>query len=187
MTTTWVVPRIWVAGERVSATKMNEISTDFGVLYPFTAAGSMAYRATGGDYLTELLKGAAYQVLGMKSDGTIPQWMAMLLWHQGGASAATNWMNAGTTKTIPTKSIRVRGIKTVSVSGGTGTVSVSYGSPTPFAYRPLLSQPMINASIGIYTARTTNDSVNGFDIVVNKLDGGSASVDVGWEAEGEPA
>lgn len=53
---TWVTPRVWVAGERVTATKMNEISTDFSTLYPYTTAGDLAIRSTSGDYLDRVAK-----------------------------------------------------------------------------------------------------------------------------------
>lgn len=43
MTDTWITPRIWVTGERVGQSKMNEISNNFRVLYPYTAADQVAY------------------------------------------------------------------------------------------------------------------------------------------------
>lgn len=51
MPDTFPTPRVWVAGERVSASKMNEISTALGVLYPFTTAGDIAKRSASGNYL----------------------------------------------------------------------------------------------------------------------------------------
>jgi len=43
MPDTWITPRIWVAGERVSASKMNEISNNLRVLFPITAVNQMMY------------------------------------------------------------------------------------------------------------------------------------------------
>lgn len=54
MPDTWVTPRIWAAGERVSASKMNEISNDLRVLFPYTTSGDIAYRDAAGAYLTRL-------------------------------------------------------------------------------------------------------------------------------------
>jgi hypothetical protein len=45
-----------VASERVSASKMNEISTALGILFPHTTAGDLAYRDAAGAYLTRLAK-----------------------------------------------------------------------------------------------------------------------------------
>ena len=51
MPATWPTPRVWVAGERVGASKMNEISAGLGVLYPYTTAGDLARRSAAGNYL----------------------------------------------------------------------------------------------------------------------------------------
>lgn len=56
MPDTWNDPRVWVAGERVGASKMNEISTLLRVLYPYTTAGDVAVRDAGGNYLSRLPK-----------------------------------------------------------------------------------------------------------------------------------
>lgn len=58
MPSTWPTPRVWTAGERVSASKMNELSTAFNVLYPHTAGGDVAYRDPAGNYLSKLAKPA---------------------------------------------------------------------------------------------------------------------------------
>lgn len=69
---TWVIPRVWTAGERVSATKMNELSTNFSVLYPFTTAGDLAYRSSVEDTLARLAIGSTGQYLGVT--GGVPAW-----------------------------------------------------------------------------------------------------------------
>lgn len=51
MPDTWVTPRIWVTSERVGQSKMNEISNDLRVLYPYTTTGDLAIRSASGNYL----------------------------------------------------------------------------------------------------------------------------------------
>jgi hypothetical protein len=72
MPDTWVTPRVWTAGERVGASKMNEISNDFRSLFPFIAGGDLAYRDPAGAYLSRLVIGAAGEQL--FSTGGIPAW-----------------------------------------------------------------------------------------------------------------
>lgn len=72
MPDTWVTPRIWTTGERVGQSKMNEISNDLRVLFPYLAGGDIAYRDPAGDYLSALTLLAAGRVL--YSTGTIPAW-----------------------------------------------------------------------------------------------------------------
>lgn len=73
MPSTWVTPRVWTAGERVSASKMNEISTDFNSLFPYTTGGDLAYRDGAGAYMTRLAIGSIGTVL--TSTGSIPSWV----------------------------------------------------------------------------------------------------------------
>lgn len=75
MPSTWTTPRVWTAGERVGASKMNEISTALGILFPHTAAGDLAYRDPAGAYLTALAKPAANSFLRNKSSG-VPDYVA---------------------------------------------------------------------------------------------------------------
>jgi hypothetical protein len=76
MPSTWVAPRVWVAGERVGASKMNEISTALGILYPYTAGGDMVYRDPAGDYLTRLAKPTVDSFLKNTSAG-VPSYVAL--------------------------------------------------------------------------------------------------------------
>ena len=69
----WAVPRIWVAGERVSASKMNEISNALTVLYPYTAGGDIAY-ASDADTLAALAKPSGLALLQSTSAG-VPSWV----------------------------------------------------------------------------------------------------------------
>lgn len=48
MTVTWVTPRVWYAGERVSASKMNEISNDFTYLESVIDAAGTIKQFAGG-------------------------------------------------------------------------------------------------------------------------------------------
>jgi hypothetical protein len=54
MPDTWVTPRVWTAGERVGQSKMNEISQDLRVLFPYTTPGDLAFRSASGNYLDRL-------------------------------------------------------------------------------------------------------------------------------------
>jgi hypothetical protein len=74
MPSTWVTPRVWTAGERVSASKMNELSTDFNSLFPYTTGGDIAYRDGAGAYLTRVAIGTAGQIL--LSTGSAPSWVS---------------------------------------------------------------------------------------------------------------
>lgn len=74
MPSTWPTPRVWTAGERVSASKMNEISTALGILFPHTTGGDLAYRDPAGAYLTRVAIGTAGQIL--LSTGSAPSWVS---------------------------------------------------------------------------------------------------------------
>lgn len=43
MPDTWITPRIWTTAERVGQSKMNEISNNLRVLFPYTAANQVVY------------------------------------------------------------------------------------------------------------------------------------------------
>lgn len=73
MPSTWTTPRVWTAGERVGASKMNEISTALGILFPHTTGGDLAYRDPAGAYLTRVAIGTVGQVL--QSNGSAPLWV----------------------------------------------------------------------------------------------------------------
>lgn len=75
MPSTWPTPRVWTAGERVSASKMNEISTALGILFPHTTGGDLAYRDPAGAYLTRVAIGGAGAIL--NSTGSAPAWVSI--------------------------------------------------------------------------------------------------------------
>lgn len=132
MTDTWIAPRIWVTSERVGQSKMNEISNNLRVLYPHTTSGDMAYRDPAGAYLTRLAVGGANTF--MKGGGSIPAYGAFIASRQG--SSSTNWQTAGNTNYTPINSLVEAGSKSVSISGSSGTATVTYGST--FGKRPLI-------------------------------------------------
>lgn len=70
---TWVTPRVWVAGERLTASKMNEISSSLSAVYPHTTAGDLAYRDAS---LAQLARLAHPAVAGkvLRSTATIMEW-----------------------------------------------------------------------------------------------------------------
>lgn len=92
MPSTWPTPRVWVASERVSASKMNEISTALGILFPYTAAGDLAYRDAAGAYLTRLANVAGGVMYGGAS---VPSWLekpAANSFLRNGASGVPNYV-----------------------------------------------------------------------------------------------
>lgn len=192
---TWVTPRVWVAGERVSAAKMNEISTDLGILFPHTTAGDLAFRSSassdltrlanvaggvlaGGATLPEYVSGSAGQVL--ISNGTsLPAFSSLVYRRQGGN--ASNWQNSGTTTYTPTVAYIQAGVRTVSVNT-TGSASVTY--PVAFAQRPVIYLTP-NSGSGTIICQSTGDSITGFTISCRDVvTSGSISVDVNWLAIG---
>ena len=78
MTDTWGTPRIWVTGERVGQSKMNEISNNFRVLFPYTAADQVAYSTD-----TDELGAVSIYSLQAPTGSVIPY---------AGASAPTGWL-----------------------------------------------------------------------------------------------
>jgi len=92
MPSTWPTPRVWTAGERVSASKMNEISTALGILFPHTAAGDLAYRDAAGAYLTRLAHVAGGIFYGGPS---APAWLvkpAANSFLRNGTSGVPDWV-----------------------------------------------------------------------------------------------
>ncbi len=196
MPDTWITPRIWTVGERVGQSKINEISNNLRVLYPYTTGGDLAYRSAAGDYLARLAlvvggvlfgddtapaytpAGTQYQFL-MSNGAADPAFAALLFRRQGGD--ANNWASPGTTTYTPTATKRQKGVKAVTINPS-GTLTVTY--PVAFTNRPHV-MVSINCGGGSITTRVTNDSVSGFDVELYDVSSsGSLSVDVYWSAEG---
>lgn len=64
----WNTPRVWTAGEKVTASKKNDESENFRVLFPFTAAGQVAY-SSAADQLAALAKPSVDGIFRMLSTG----------------------------------------------------------------------------------------------------------------------
>ncbi len=75
MPDTWITPRIWVAGEKYTASKANDISNNFRSLFPYTAGGDLAYRDPAGAYLSRLAPPVGLSLL--QHSGSVPSWLAI--------------------------------------------------------------------------------------------------------------
>lgn len=103
MPDTWVTPRVWVTSERVGQSKMNEISNNLRVLFPYTTGGDISYRDPAGAYLTRLPIGAAYKTL--RSTGAVMEWGGYIA---GKAVRNSNYSIANVTSTyIPFTSAEI--------------------------------------------------------------------------------
>mgnify|MGYP006935500189 CR=1 FL=1 len=193
---TWVTPRVWVAGERLTASKMNEISSSLSAVFPHTTAGDIAYRDASSAILTRLAKvtggilygGAtipAYSAAGtlgqfLKSNGTsAPAFEALVYRRQGGSS--TNWEAVGTTTYTPTIAVLQAGARSVSYTSGVGSQAITY--PVAFAQRPIVLA-LANFSTPDITVTYSDNSTTGCTLRVGNVGSGSGSVDVVWLAIG---
>lgn len=193
---TWVTPRVWVAGERLTASKMNEISSSLSAVYPHTTAGDLAYRDASLAQLTRLANvpggilygGAsvpaflAAGTLGqfLKSNGSsAPTLEALIYRRQGGSS--TVWETQGTTTYTPTIAILQVGARSVSFTSGVGSQAITY--PSAFSQRPIVLA-LANYSTPAITVTYSDNSTTGCTLRVREVGGGSGSVDVVWLAIG---
>lgn len=193
---TWVTPRVWVAGERVSASKMNEISTDLGILFPHTTAGDLAFRSSASADLTRLalttggilIGGASlpeYLALGTQrkalfAGASAPQYGPLIEKRKGGNAA--NWITSGTTTYTPSAPFLQAGAQDVSVNT-TGTASVTF--PTAYTDNPAVIAVCYGDN-GTNTLRLAGISTTGFNIVIKDVDtSGAITVKVIWLAIGE--
>lgn len=197
MPDTWVTPRVWVTSERVGQSKMNEISTDLRVLFPYTAAGDIAYRDNAGAYLTRLPlvvggilfgdaaapaytpAGTQYQWL-MSNGASDPAFASLVFKRKGGH--VSNWQTGGTTtRTTTAPKIQVGSLE-ISVNT-TGSASVPFD--TAYADNPLVFLTIDADNDGI-TVRHTGVTNTGFDIVLRDLlVSGAISVKINWLSIGE--
>ncbi len=191
---TWVTPRVWVAGERVSASKMNEISTDLGILFPHTTAGDLAFRSAASTDLTRLANVAGGLLIGgatvpeflaagaagtVLKGGTAPTFGALVHRRKGGSS--THWNSTGSSSYTPSTAYLQVGSVAVSVNT-TGTANVTY--PVAFTYNPLLICSARSA-FGSIAVRAEGETTSGFDLAVQDLyTSGAITVDVSWLAIG---
>ncbi len=181
MTDTWIAPRIWVTSERVGQSKMNEISNNLRVLWPYTTSGDFAYRDAAGAYLTRLALGANHTHL--RSNGTTPEYGAMVYRRQGGSP--TVWSSPGTTTYTPTGTILQVGAINISVSAGVGTQAITY--PTAFTERPaiFLSVNANSAAISVsWGLSWTDDTISGFTAHIRFSGSFTGTAPINWMAVG---
>lgn len=72
----WSTPRTWVAGETITAAKLNTIRDNLEETVPgvVAAAGDIIY-ATGANAIAILPIGSASQTLKVNSGATAPEWV----------------------------------------------------------------------------------------------------------------
>jgi hypothetical protein len=212
MTDTWVTPRVWVAGEKVTASKKNEDSNNFRVLWPYTATGDIAYKDGAGAYLSKVAKpaslgilqndatgvpsyftgGSALQLLRKNAGNTAFEWAALsalipsLTQRQGGSP--TIWTSPGTTNYTPVNPIMKSGYISITFSASVaGNVAVTYPTTPAFTQRPaiLLSAEMSSLVSYNWSLGHTDDSVNGFTFHVKWTSAVSGTYNFGWFAIGQ--
>jgi len=176
-------PPAVVTGQTMTATNWNSwVRTNFQAVWPFTTAGDLAY-ASAANQLSRLGIGTAGKFL--KSTGSAPMWdtVAQLisdLRRKGGS--ATDWYAQGTTNYTPSSAVIQMGTARIAVSGGNGSVSITF--PAAFAYKPVvfISKPYDGANwndFGFSAITTT-----GFSIYLQEGGTDTLNVDVTWLAIG---
>lgn len=211
---TWVTPRVWVAGERLTASKMNEISSSLSAVYPHTTAGDIAYRDASSAILTRLAKVTGGILYGGAS---VPAYLANVAGGvlHGGASlpafsaAGTlgQFLKSNGTSAPAFEALVYRrqgGSSTNWEAVGTttytptiavlqaGARSVSYTSGVgsqAITYPVAFAQrPIVlalaNFSTPDITVTYSDNSTTGCTLRVRNVGGGSGSVDVVWLAIG---
>jgi hypothetical protein len=210
MTDTWVTPRVWVAGEKVTASKKNEDSNNFRVLWPYTATGDIAYKDGAGAYLSKVAKpaslgilqndatgvptyftgGSALQLLRKNAGNTAFEWAALsallasVVQRQGGSS--TIWTNPGTTGYTPVSPIIQVGYKAIAFSSSTGS-STAITYPTAFSQRPAIFLTA-EAAFGLtymWSYGHTDDTASGFNLNVKWASAYTGTINFGWLAIGQ--
>lgn len=202
MPDTFPTPRVWTAGERVSAAKMNEISTALSVLFPYAAGGDIAYRDPAGAYLTALSKpaglgllqnssagipsyltgGSALQALMKNAANNGYEWAGLAYRRQGGNS--TIWSSPGTTSYTPAKTIIQTGTANVSISSGVGNTAITY--PQAYTQRPTIFLSFNGTSLlsWVWSFGWTDDTTTGFSLHVKFAGAYNGTVIASWLALG---
>lgn len=164
-----------VTGATYQASDYNTYTKgNFTAIWVGTTAGDMNYY-TSATAKSRLALGTNRQVL--RAGASAPEYGSLVYRRQGGS--ATIWQTPGTTTYTPTLGDIQCGCR--SVTSGTPVV-VTY--PVAFAQRPLIFLSWSTSS-GWYEAHHTSDSTSGFTIVLNRLDGGSGTLDINWIAIGD--
>lgn len=207
--TTWTVPRVWVSGERVSAVKMNEISTDLEALYPspisawqllhsdgskpaYSSLATIAANAalvsgqSAWNFIVALNASALTTIAsGVQNSflngGGPPAFRSIVYARRGGS--ATIWATGGANTYTPSNSLFLAGASDVTVSSGSGSATISF--PSTFDYAPIVHIGLYCSSSRRLIHRISAVSTTGFDITINDLDGLSSTVTVFWLAIGD--
>lgn len=179
---------IWVgsaAGDMdyyTSATAKSRLAlTAGGLLYGGASAPAWLALTAGGllyggaSAPAWLANGTARQVL--RAGASAPEYGGLVYRRQGGD--ASSWQTAGGSNYTPT--LGDIQVGSISVTAGS-TAGVTY--PVAFAQRPVIMLS-VNAGSGWYEAHWSDDSVSGFTIRLNPLDGGTGVKVVNWLAVGQ--
>jgi hypothetical protein len=186
----YVTPYTFVALQTLTAAQLNAIQTNITALWPYSAAGDLAY-ASSASVLARLAKGTAGQALKMNAGATAPEWGS-----GGGASnrqggSATDWSSPGSTDYVPAGSKIQCGETQIVISGaGSGSVSVTF--PVAFANDSPIILAVISkiASGGISGGVTSGpraDVLSKSAMTLGVSLGGSSTVtlNISWIAIGE--
>lgn len=141
------------------------------------AAGDVFY-ASSSSALARIAIGGAYTFFG--SNGTTPSWGSIAYRRQGGSS--TVWTTQGTTSYTPTTSLIQAGSRTLSISGGVGSVAVTF--PQIYTYAPLVFPLIYNTLSKRALCYISAISTTGFTVTAYDVDAETYSVDIWWHSIG---
>lgn len=157
MPDTFPTPRVWTAGERVSAAKMNEISTALAVLFPYAAGGDIAYRDPAGAYLTALSKPAGLGLL------------------QNSAAGIPSYLTGGSALQVLRKNAANNGYEWAGVAGlhakATADYNASEQNISATSY-----QDITNATVNIVTTKTCTIVMHAYGVMAVNFAGNRAFV-----------
>lgn len=144
------------------------------------AAGDLFY-ATSSTATARLAPGALHTFL--KSNGSTPSFGSITYRRQGGS--ATAWGTAGTTTYTPAIELIQKGEVALSISGGVGSVAVTF--PQAFTAVPHihLTAVLIGVSKRLSAPYVYARSTTGFTAAIYDIDGETYSIEVAWTASGQ--
>ena len=144
------------------------------------AAGDLFY-ATSSTATARLAPGALHTFL--KSNGSTPSFGSITYRRQGGSSTA--WGTAGTTTYTPAIELIQKGEIALSISGGVGSVAVTF--PQAFTAVPHidLSAVLIGVSKRLSAPYVYARSTTGFTAAIYDIDGETYDIEIAWTASGQ--
>ena len=188
MPDTWSDPRVWVALEKLTATKMNELSTLLRVLFPFDATGyQIAHTNADGDALVALNKPSTRARLTTNASGDYV-WQPDVIHFSNALNASIGLTTSEQCYfSIPSD---YAGFDVVKFSGfksaGTGTVTLKLRNVTQ-AVEVLSTNLTISSNNTVSSnavINTANDAVAAGDIMlVSVVGAGTNSFDVNFTVE----